>query len=76
MKKYKKDSLLVFFTIIFILLTVVFFYLLNTIKLWTFNSYIVTSTNINEVMVIVSDSNIRLFRENSFFYYGTKKILL
>ena len=73
MKKYKKDSLLVFFTIIFILLTVVFFYLLNTIKLWTFNSYIVTSTNINEVMVIVSDSNIRLFRENSFFYYGTKK---
>ena len=73
MKKYKKDGLLVFFTIIFILLTIVFFYLLNTIKLWTFNSYTVTSTNIDEVMVIVSDSNINLFRENSFFYYDTKK---
>ena len=73
MKKYKKDGLLVFFTMIFILLTIVLFYLLYTIKLWTFNGYTVTSTNINEVMVIVSDNKIKLFTENSFFYYGTKK---
>lgn len=73
MKKYKKDGLLVFLTVIFILLTLLFFYLLNIIKIWTFNSYVVTSINNNEVMVIVSDSKIKLFRENSFFYYDTKK---
>lgn len=73
MKKYKNDGLLVFFTIIFILLTIVFFYLLNKVKLWTFNSYAVTSINSDEVMVVVNDNNINLFRENSFFYYNTKK---
>lgn len=73
MKKYKNDGLLVFFTIVFILLTIVFFYLLNKVKLWTFNSYAVTSINSDEVMVVVNDNNINLFRENSFFYYNTKK---
>ena len=62
MKKYKNDGLLVFFTIIFILLTIVFFYLLNKVKLWTFNSYAVTSINSDEVMVVVNDNNINLFR--------------
>ena len=73
MKKYKNDGLLVFFTIVFILLTIVFFYFLNKVKLWTFNSYTVTSINSDEVMVVVNDNNINLFRENSFFYYNTKK---
>ena len=73
MKKYKNDGLLVLFTIVFILLTIVFFYFLNKVKLWTFNSYTVTSINLDEVMVVVNDNNINLFRESSFFYYNTKK---
>ena len=73
MKKYKNDGLLVFFTIVFLLFSIVFFYFLNKVKLWTFNSYTVTSINSDEVMVVVNDNNINLFRENSFFYYNTKK---
>lgn len=72
MKNYKKKGMLfVSITIIFIL-TIVFFYLLVSIKLWTYNSVSILNID-DDVITVFTTLDIELFEDNNFFYYDNLK---
>ena len=72
MKNYKKKGmLLVFITVVF-LLTIVFFYLLVSIKLWTYNSVSILNID-DDVITVFTTLDLELFEDNNFFYYDTLK---
>lgn len=75
MRNYKKKNLLTISFVTVFILTLVFLYLLNTIKLWTFNSYSIIDTLDNEkiINILIFKEDLKSFRENSFFYYDAKK---
>ena len=68
MKNYKKKGmLLVSITVVF-LLTIVFFYLLVSIKLWTYNSFSILNID-DDVITVFTTLYLELFEDNNFFYY-------
>ena len=72
MKNYKKKGmLLVSITVVF-LLTIVFFYLLVSIKLWTYNSVSILNID-DDVITVFTTLDLDLFEDNNFFYYDTLK---
>ena len=72
MKSYKKKRLLLFSLFITFILTIVFFYLINTVKLWTYNT--VSILNIDDgVITVFTTLDLDLFEDNNFFYYDTLK---
>lgn len=72
MKNYKKKGmLLVSITVVF-LLTIVFFYLLVSIKLWTYNSVSILNID-DDVVTVFTTLDLELFEDNNFFYYDTLK---
>lgn len=72
MKSYKKKNLLLFsFSIVFVL-TIVFFCLLNTIKLWTYYEVNLLNVNNNSITVFTT-LDLKKFKDNNFFYYDTLK---
>ena len=72
MKNYKKKGmLLVSITVVF-LLTIVFFYLLVSIKLWTYNSVSILNID-DDVITVFTTLDLELFEDNNFFYYDTLK---
>ena len=75
MKNYRKKSLLNLFFVITFVLLFVFFYLLNTVKLWTFNRYNMALVDNNCIKTVVSLADVLLFQDNNFFYYDNKKFL-
>ena len=73
MKNYKKKGmLLVSITVVF-LLTIVFFYLLVSIKLWTYNSVSILNIDDDDVITVFTTLDLELFEDNNFFYYDTLK---
>lgn len=75
MKNYRKKSLLNLFFVTTFVLLFIFFYLLNTVKLWTFNSYNMALVDDNYIKVVVTLDDTLLFQDNNFFYYDNKKFL-
>lgn len=72
MKSYKKKSLLLFSLFITFILTIVFFYLINTVKLWTYNTVSILNIDDN-VITVFTTLDLDLFEDNNFFYYDTLK---
>ena len=75
MKNYRKKSLLNLFFVTTFVLLFIFFYLLNTVKLWTFNSYNMALVDDNYIKVVVTLDDVLLFQDNNFFYHDNKKFL-
>lgn len=73
MRKYKRKNLLIFSFVILFIFTLVFFYLLNTVKLWTFNTYNILEESDKFISVLTTKEDVKIFRDNSFFYYNTNK---
>ena len=72
MKNYKKKGmLLVSITIIFTL-TIVFFYLLVSVKLWTYKAISILNIDDN-VITVFTTLDLEMFEDNNFFYYDTLK---
>lgn len=74
MKKYKTRSYLIIMYIIITILIIIFFKIINTTKIWTYKEYSMT-TESNKVNILTIKKNIKLFRENNFFYHNNKKYL-
>lgn len=72
MKSYKKKRLLLFSLVITFILTIVFFYLINTVKLWTYNTVSILNIDDN-VITVFTTLDLDLFKDNNFFYYDTLK---
>ena len=72
MKNYKKKRLLLFSLVITFILTIVFFYLINTVKLWTYNTVSILNIDDN-VITVFTTLDLDLFEDNNFFYYDTLK---
>ncbi len=72
MKNYKKKGLLLVSIIITFILTIVFFYLLISIKLWTYNSVSILNIDDN-VISVYTTLDLELFIDNNFFYYDNLK---
>lgn len=72
MKSYKKKRLLLFSHFITFILTIVFFYLINTVKLWTYNTVSILNIDDN-VITVFTTLDLDLFEDNNFFYYDTLK---
>ena len=72
MKSYKKKRLLLFSLVITFILTIVFFYLINTVKLWTYNTVSILNIDDN-VITVFTTLDLDLFKDNNFFYYNTLK---
>ena len=72
MKSYKKKRLLLFSLFITFILTIVFFYLINTVKLWTYNTVSILNIDDN-VITVFTTLDLDLFEDNNFFYYDTLK---
>ena len=72
MKSYKKKKLLLFSLVITFILTIVFFYLINTVKLWTYNTVSILNIDDN-VITVFTTLDLDLFEDNNFFYYDTLK---
>lgn len=72
MKSYKKKRLLLFSLVITFILTIVFFYLINTVKLWTYNTVSILNIDDN-VITVFTTLDLDLFEDNNFFYYDTLK---
>ena len=72
MKSYKKKRLLLFSLFITFILTIVFFYLINTVKLWTYNTVSILNIDDN-VITVFTTLDLGLFEDNNFFYYDTLK---
>ena len=70
MKSYKKKRLLLFSLVITFILTIVFFYLINTVKLWTYNTVSILNIDDN-VITVFTTLDLDLFEDNNFFYYDT-----
>ena len=73
MKNYNKHHLLNFITIIMFILTALFLYFLNTIKIWTYNSCNIIKIDKYKYQVIVDKKSYGLFTDNNYFFYNTKK---
>ena len=72
MKSYKKKRLLLFSLFITFILTIVFFYLINTVKLWTYNTVSILNID-DDVITVFTTLDLDLFEDNNFFYYNTLK---
>lgn len=72
MKSYKKKRLLLLSFVITFILTIVFFYLINTVKLWTYNTVSILNIDDN-VITVYTTLDLDLFKDNNFFYYDTLK---
>lgn len=72
MKSYKKKRLLLFSLFITFILTIVFFYLINTVKLWTYNTVSILNID-DDVITVFTTLDLDLFEDNNFFYYDTLK---
>ena len=72
MKSYRKKRLLLLSFVITFILTIVFFYLINTVKLWTYNTVSILNTDDN-VITVFTTLDLDLFEDNNFFYYDTLK---
>ncbi len=72
MKSYKKKRLLLFSLVITFILTIVLFYLLVSIKLWTYNTVSILNIDDN-VITVFTTLDLDLFEDNNFFYYDTLK---
>ena len=72
MKSYRKKRLLLFSLFITFILTIVFFYLINTVKLWTYNTVSILNIDDN-VITVFTTLDLDLFEDNNFFYYDTLK---
>ena len=72
MRSYKKKRLLLFSLFITFILTIVFFYLINTVKLWTYNTVSILNIDDN-VITVFTTLDLDLFEDNNFFYYNTLK---
>lgn len=72
MKSYKKKRLLLLSFVITFILTIVFFYLINTVKLWTYNTVSILNIDDN-VITVFTTLDLDLFEDNNFFYYDTLK---
>ena len=72
MKSYRKKRLLLLSFVITFILTIVFFYLINTVKLWTYNTVSILSIDDN-VITVFTTLDLDLFEDNNFFYYNTLK---
>ena len=72
MKSYKKKRLFLFSLFITFILTIVFFYLINTVKLWTYNTVSILNIDDN-VITVFTTLDLDLFKDNNFFYYDTLK---
>ena len=73
MKNYNKHHLLNFITIIIFLLTVLFLYFLNTIKIWTYDTCNIIKNTNHKYQVIIDKESYNLFIDNNYFYHNTKK---
>ena len=72
MKSYKKKRLLLLSFVITFILTIVFFYLLVSVKLWTYNTVSILNIDDN-VITVFTTLDLDLFEDNNFFYYDTLK---
>lgn len=72
MRSYKKKRLLLFSLFITFILTIVFFYLINTVKLWTYNTVSILNID-DDVITVFTTLDLDLFEDNNFFYYDTLK---
>ena len=72
MKNYRKKRLLLLSFVITFILTIVFFYLINTVKLWTYNTVSILNIDDN-VITVFTTLDLDLFKDNNFFYYDTLK---
>ena len=72
MKSYKKKRLLLFSLVITFILTIIFFYLINTVKLWTYNTVSILNID-DDVITVFTTLDLDLFEDNNFFYYDTLK---
>ena len=72
MKSYRKKRLLLFSLVITFILTIVFFYLINTVKLWTYNTVSILNID-DDVITVFTTLDLDLFEDNNFFYYDTLK---
>ena len=72
MKSYKKKRVLLFSLVITFILTIIFFYLINTVKLWTYNTVSILNIDDN-VITVFTTLDLDLFKDNNFFYYDTLK---
>lgn len=55
------------------ILTALFLYFLNTIKIWTYNSCNIIKIDKYKYQVIVDKKSYGLFTDNNYFFYNTKK---
>lgn len=72
MKSYKKKVLLNISIGIIAVGTLIFFYLLTTIKLWTYKEANILSVD-NNLLNIFTDGDLDIFKDNNFFYYNNLK---
>ena len=72
MKSYKKKRLLLLSFVTTFILTIVFFYLLVSVKLWTYNNVSILNIDDN-VITVYTTLDLDLFKDNNFFYYDTLK---
>ena len=72
MKSYRKKRLLLLSFVITFILTIVFFYLINTVELWTYNTVSILNIDDN-VITVFTTLDLDLFEDNNFFYYNTLK---
>ena len=72
MRSYRKKRLLLLSFVITFILTIVFFYLINTVKLWTYNTVSILNIDDN-VITVFTTLDLDLFEDNNFFYYDTLK---
>ena len=73
MNKYKKKNLLMISSIILSILIIIFFNILKTMKIWTYDMYNIIEIYNKKIITIIENKNLKSFQENNFFYYDTKK---
>ena len=73
MKKYRNKNFLRLIIIVAFFLLGIFLYFLKEIKLWTFESYTIMKINDLEYNVFINSRDLKLFRENNFFYFDSVK---
>ncbi len=69
----KNYNILILLIVFWLILILIYFHILNTIKLWQYDSYSITSIDDYNYQVILEKKALKNLRENNYFFYNNKK---
>lgn len=69
----KNYNILILLIVFWLILILIYLHILNTIKLWQYDSYSITSIDDYNYQVILEKKALKNLRENNYFFYNNKK---